>query len=223
MCCLGYETQTYEEVLAKMPKLGSEVVTPNGTGTASYNDILRERVSVRRQEGDTFVVEDFDLDEIIFGDKIKEYNAHPERFNLKRKEKAHQEASAEKETHSNDIEKEKQNNQSTIDVKKPDFERKDNNRFEKNNKFENKKGWKDKKDNHKKPFNDNGNNKAPQKYGITFETAEEAQAEHEVEQKKAETKNFSKDGNNSNTKPFNKSYNGKGRHHRFSPKNKNKA
>ncbi len=65
MCCLGYETSTYEEALKKMPKVGSEISTPNGKGIVVYNDLLRERVSVKRQaEGDTFVVEDFDLDEL---------------------------------------------------------------------------------------------------------------------------------------------------------------
>ena len=65
MCCLGYETETYEEALKKMPKVGSEISTPNGKGVVVYNDLLRERVSVKRQaEGDTFVVEDFDLDEL---------------------------------------------------------------------------------------------------------------------------------------------------------------
>ena len=67
MCCLGYESDIYEEILKKMPKVNSEVKTPNGKGTVVYNDILRERVSVKRQaEGDTFVVEDFELDYIEF-------------------------------------------------------------------------------------------------------------------------------------------------------------
>lgn len=65
MCCLAYESETYEKILEKMPKINSEVNTPNGKGTVVYNDILRERVSVRRQsDGDTFVVEDFALEEI---------------------------------------------------------------------------------------------------------------------------------------------------------------
>ena len=41
MCCLGYESKMYEEQLAKMPKVNSEVETPNGTGTVVYNDIIR--------------------------------------------------------------------------------------------------------------------------------------------------------------------------------------
>ena len=70
MCCLGYESDMYDELLANMPKVGSEVMSPNGKGIVVYNDLLRERVSVKRQaEGDTFVVEDFDLEEISAGDK----------------------------------------------------------------------------------------------------------------------------------------------------------
>ena len=65
MCCLGYESKMYEEILAKMPKVNSEVETPNGKGTVVYNDILRERVSVKRKaDGDTIVVEEFELYDI---------------------------------------------------------------------------------------------------------------------------------------------------------------
>ena len=65
MCCLGYESKMYEEQLAKMPKVNSEVETPKGVGTVVYNDILRERVSVKRNaDGDTIVVEEFELGDI---------------------------------------------------------------------------------------------------------------------------------------------------------------
>lgn len=65
MCCLGYESKTYEEILSRMPKIGQEIKLQTGKGTVVYNDILRERVSIKRvAEGDTFVVEDFALDEI---------------------------------------------------------------------------------------------------------------------------------------------------------------
>jgi cell fate regulator YaaT (PSP1 superfamily) len=70
MCCLGYEAGAYEETLAKMPKINSEVTSPKGKGIAVYNDILRERVSIKRQaEGDTFVVEDYALDEVFWDGK----------------------------------------------------------------------------------------------------------------------------------------------------------
>lgn len=65
MCCLGYETSMYEEVIEKMPKVGSEINTPNGRGTVVYNDLLRERVSVKlKSESDTYVVEDYTLEEL---------------------------------------------------------------------------------------------------------------------------------------------------------------
>lgn len=67
MCCLAYESSQYDEILAKMPKINTEIVTPNGKGVVVYNDILRERVSVKRQaEGDSFIVEDFALEELNF-------------------------------------------------------------------------------------------------------------------------------------------------------------
>jgi cell fate regulator YaaT (PSP1 superfamily) len=71
MCCLGYESTMYEETLSRMPKIGTELVTPNGKGNVVYNDILRERVSVKRMaEGDTFIVEDFALEDINLETKI---------------------------------------------------------------------------------------------------------------------------------------------------------
>ena len=70
MCCLGYEAENYEKTLAKMPKVGSEIVGPSGKGVVVYNDILRERVSIKRHaEGDSFVIEDFTLEEIATGKK----------------------------------------------------------------------------------------------------------------------------------------------------------
>lgn len=80
MCCLSYESDVYEEILSKMPKVNSEVTTPNGKGQVVYNDILHERVSVKRQaEGDTFVVEDFALEEVEFaGHPAKKIEKEPE-------------------------------------------------------------------------------------------------------------------------------------------------
>ena len=81
MCCLGYESKMYEEQLAKMPKVNSEVETPNGTGTVVYNDILRERVSVKRKaDGDTIVVEDFALEDLKgYGDPSKKEKKQEEK------------------------------------------------------------------------------------------------------------------------------------------------
>ena len=65
MCCLAYENSAYEEILKKMPKVNSEITCPNGVGTVVYNDILRERVSVKVKNADeSFVVYDYALSEL---------------------------------------------------------------------------------------------------------------------------------------------------------------
>lgn len=65
MCCLAYENKTYEDILKKMPKINSKISSPKGEGTVVYNDILRERVSVKVQSGDdSFTVYDFTLKEL---------------------------------------------------------------------------------------------------------------------------------------------------------------
>ncbi|MBQ3048183.1 MAG: hypothetical protein IJD48_04135, partial [Clostridia bacterium] len=65
MCCLGYENSQYEEILKKMPKINSEIDSPKGRGFVVYNDILRERVSVKiKQNDDSFIVYDFSIPEL---------------------------------------------------------------------------------------------------------------------------------------------------------------
>ena len=70
MCCLAFENENYASVMKKMPKLGSEVVTPDGTGVATYDDVLAEKVSVKFTDSDGgFEIKDFDLKDI----KVKTY------------------------------------------------------------------------------------------------------------------------------------------------------
>ena len=47
MCCLGYENNHYAETLALMPKVNSEVDTPNGKGKVAYNDLIKKLVTVK--------------------------------------------------------------------------------------------------------------------------------------------------------------------------------
>lgn len=73
MCCLGYENAVYEEVLERMPKINSTVRCPSGTGTVVYNDLLKERVSVKIiQNDDNFSIIEYDLKDIQFNNKNKE-------------------------------------------------------------------------------------------------------------------------------------------------------
>ena len=47
MCCLKYEQEAYEDAVKRMPKNESFVETPDGVGTVSQVDLLRETVKVR--------------------------------------------------------------------------------------------------------------------------------------------------------------------------------
>lgn len=46
LCCLSYEDATYKEQNKKMPKLGAEVVTPQGIGRVRHIHPLKETVTV---------------------------------------------------------------------------------------------------------------------------------------------------------------------------------
>lgn len=115
MCCLGYESKMYEEILAKMPKINSEVETPNGKGIVVYNDILREKVSVKRQaEGNTLIVEDYELYDLKgYGEKPKqsqENTAQDKSSNFKHNKK---------EEYKKDIKQSQGNNLKQKDAEKP--------------------------------------------------------------------------------------------------------
>ena len=47
MCCLRYEQDAYEDLVKKVPKLGSFVETPAGFGTVAQVNLLRESVKVK--------------------------------------------------------------------------------------------------------------------------------------------------------------------------------
>ncbi len=61
MCCMQYEFDQYQDILDKMPAIGTTVVTPDGEGVVEYNDCLRELVAVKM--GD--VVQKYSLDDIL--------------------------------------------------------------------------------------------------------------------------------------------------------------
>ncbi|MGN0976725.1 MAG: hypothetical protein ACI4PH_01615, partial [Faecousia sp.] len=50
MCCLKYEQDAYEDLIRTSPKLDSFVDTPEGRGTVTEVDLLRQRVKVRMEE-----------------------------------------------------------------------------------------------------------------------------------------------------------------------------
>ena len=56
MCCLNYEQEAYEELIKTSPKMESFVDTPDGRGTVTDVNLLRQSVRVRlEQQPDTVV------------------------------------------------------------------------------------------------------------------------------------------------------------------------
>ena len=65
MCCLAYEDPVYREILSKMPKVGSTIKTPDGEGVVTYNDILKEKVTVKFvYNDDSYKYKDFLLKDL---------------------------------------------------------------------------------------------------------------------------------------------------------------
>ncbi|MCH5147058.1 MAG: stage 0 sporulation family protein [Clostridiales bacterium] len=68
MCCLSYENDYYAEACKKMPKIGSEVTTPDGKGTVVNVNMLKMEVRVRidDKEKDIFTYHDFPVSALKF-------------------------------------------------------------------------------------------------------------------------------------------------------------
>ncbi len=66
MCCLAYENDYYSEACKKVPKLGSEVDTPEGKGSVVNVNMLKMQVKVKIEQNDSVSYRDFGVDEIKF-------------------------------------------------------------------------------------------------------------------------------------------------------------
>ncbi len=65
MCCLNYEHEYYEEISNIMPRVGSEVRTPDGKGTVLSNNALKQLVRVKIPMPDgTFDARTYDLKDV---------------------------------------------------------------------------------------------------------------------------------------------------------------
>lgn len=61
LCCLSYEVDTYSELRQQLPKVGTEVVTPEGPGRVKQVHTLREALTVQLQDGSLIEVNVADL------------------------------------------------------------------------------------------------------------------------------------------------------------------
>ena len=64
MCCLKYEEDHYEATRKRMPRVGREVITPDGNGIVVDLNILKETVRVRIPKGDGTEQKDYPLEEV---------------------------------------------------------------------------------------------------------------------------------------------------------------
>lgn len=64
MCCLKYEEEQYEGIRKRMPKVGKEFSTPDGTATVIEQNILKECVVCRVFHGDTNEIKEYTLNEL---------------------------------------------------------------------------------------------------------------------------------------------------------------
>ena len=64
MCCLKYEEDHYEATRKRMPRVGREVITPDGNGTVVDLNILKETVRVRIPKGDSYEQKDYPLSDV---------------------------------------------------------------------------------------------------------------------------------------------------------------
>lgn len=64
MCCLKYEQDQYEASRKKLPKLGKEVITPQGRGMVTQVNPLLETVSVRVQTQEGSEVRSFTAEQV---------------------------------------------------------------------------------------------------------------------------------------------------------------
>lgn len=82
MCCLSYENEYYSEVMARMPKLNSKVQTKDGVGTVVYNDILKEKVTVKFVSDDNVKIENYNVSDIKILDTTNNNNDNTSSNNL---------------------------------------------------------------------------------------------------------------------------------------------
>ena len=64
MCCLKYEQDHYEATRKRMPRVGREVITPDGVGTVQDINVLKETVRVRVPKNDSSEIRDYALADI---------------------------------------------------------------------------------------------------------------------------------------------------------------
>jgi len=75
MCCLKYEQEAYEEKLARLPKIGAIVKTPDGEGIVERIETLKEIVSVKIKDGEDYLYKKYNGKDIKVVKNVEEEEA----------------------------------------------------------------------------------------------------------------------------------------------------
>lgn len=65
MCCLKYEQDAYEDLLAKTPNVGALVDTPTGRGVVASVNLLKGLVSVKLDSKNEKILSEFRVDDVV--------------------------------------------------------------------------------------------------------------------------------------------------------------
>jgi cell fate regulator YaaT (PSP1 superfamily) len=71
MCCLAYEVDTYSELKKDLPKVGKRVVTPQGPGKVSQQNIINQAVKVALDDGKEVEVALDEIREESFFERVR--------------------------------------------------------------------------------------------------------------------------------------------------------
>ena len=68
MCCLSYENDYYSDAAKNVPKIGSEVITPEGKGTVVNINMLKMqvRVKIEDKKKDLITYHDYPVEQLKF-------------------------------------------------------------------------------------------------------------------------------------------------------------
>lgn len=66
LCCLQYEYSTYKELSEKLPSIGSKIKTDKGNGVVVYQDILKQKVTLKFENDDATELVEYDVADLKF-------------------------------------------------------------------------------------------------------------------------------------------------------------
>lgn len=81
MCCLSYENDFYSEIATKMPKLNARVKTKDGIGSVIYNNLLKQKITVKIENDNDIKICEYGVDEIEILPKINPNEKPKEKVN----------------------------------------------------------------------------------------------------------------------------------------------